>query len=61
MSDDGRIHRRLAWGQFQRGQVVGLPDIEITEGPIQDVSDDAELLLPEAADEEAWPEPTREL
>jgi outer membrane PBP1 activator LpoA protein len=61
MSDDGRIHRRLAWGQFQRGQVVGLPDIEITEGPIQDVSDDAELLLPEAADEEAWPGPTREL
>jgi outer membrane PBP1 activator LpoA protein len=61
MSEDGRIHRRLAWGQFQRGQVVALPDIEITEGPIQDVSDDAELSLPESADEEAWPGPTREL
>jgi outer membrane PBP1 activator LpoA protein len=61
IDDDGRIHRKLAWAQFQSGEAVALPDLEPTGGPIQDVSDDAELLLPDAADDEAWPESTREL
>ncbi len=61
MSEDGRIHRRLAWAQFQGGEVVALPETEPAFGPIQDASDDAEQLIPEAADEEAWPGATREL
>lgn len=61
LDDDGRIRRKLAWAQFQSGEAVALPDLEPTGGPIQDISDDAELLLPDAADEEAWPESTREL
>ena len=58
---DGRVHRKLAWAQFQRGNPVALPDIEPAGGPILDISDEAEQQLPDAADEEAWPEPTREL
>lgn len=61
LDDDGRIRRKLAWAQFQRGEAVALPDLEPTGGPIQDISGDAELMLPDAADEEAWPGQTREL
>jgi outer membrane PBP1 activator LpoA protein len=63
MSNDGRIHRKLAWAQFQNGEAIALPDIEPAGGPLRDMSDDADLLLPEAADPdaEAWPEATREL
>lgn len=61
LDQDGRVHRKLAWAQFQSGEPVALPDIEPSGGPILDVSDDAELQPPEAADEEAWLESTREL
>jgi outer membrane PBP1 activator LpoA protein len=27
---DGRVHRKLSWAQFQRGQLVALPDIDET-------------------------------
>ncbi|MDJ0904386.1 MAG: penicillin-binding protein activator [Woeseiaceae bacterium] len=61
LDSEGRVHRKLAWAQFQRGQAVALPDPEPAGGPIQDISDQAEVQIPDAADEEAWPEPTREL
>jgi outer membrane PBP1 activator LpoA protein len=61
LDSEGRVHRRLAWAQFQRGEAVALPDLEPAVGPIQDISDQAEMLVPDAADDEAWPEPTREL
>jgi len=61
LDTDGRVRRKLAWAQFQSGEPVALPEIEITGGPIQDISDDPELLLPEAADDESWYEETREL
>jgi outer membrane PBP1 activator LpoA protein len=61
LDSDGRVHRKLAWAQFQSGEAIALPDIERAGGPILDVSDDAELMRPDAADEEAWPEPIREL
>ncbi len=61
MSNDGRVRRRLAWAQFQRGEPIALPEIEETGGPIQDISDDPELLLPDAADDESWYDETREL
>jgi len=61
LDSDGRVRRKLAWAQFQRGEAIALPEIEPTGGPILDISDDAELMRPDAADEEAWPEPIREL
>ncbi len=61
LDPDGRVHRKLAWAQFQRGEAIALPEIEPAGGPILDISDDAELVRPDAADEEAWPELTREL
>jgi outer membrane PBP1 activator LpoA protein len=58
---DGRVRRELAWAQFQRGEPVALPEIENVGGPIQDMSNDPEPLLPDAADDESWFEETREL
>ncbi|MDH3428743.1 MAG: penicillin-binding protein activator [Gammaproteobacteria bacterium] len=58
---DGRVRRRLAWAQFQGGEPVALPDTDYGGGPIQDTSEDAELLLPDAADDESWYDATREL
>jgi len=51
----GRIHRRLAWAQYQSGEPVALPRPDDTEpGPILDRSDDPEILRPQAADEAPW-------
>jgi len=61
LDTDGRVRRKLAWAQFQRGEPVALPEIESTGGPIQDISNDPELLLPNSADDESWFEETREL
>ena len=58
---DGRVRRELAWAQFQRGEPVALPEIENVGGPIQDISNDPEPLLPDVADDESWFEETREL
>ena len=51
---NGRIHRKLAWAQFQRGEVVALPGREDIGGPIQDISDDGQIIMPGAADESPW-------
>ena len=58
---NGRVRRELAWAQFQRGEPIALPEIENVGGPIQDISNDPEPLLPDAADDESWFEETREL
>jgi outer membrane PBP1 activator LpoA protein len=58
---NGRIHRRLAWAQFQRGEAVALPDQEEIGGPIQDISDDGQILTPDAADESPWDVSQQEL
>ncbi len=54
LDHDGRVHRRLAWAQFQRGQVVALPTIEDMGGPIRDISNDGQPVMPEAADDSPW-------
>ncbi|MGI9270181.1 MAG: penicillin-binding protein activator [Woeseiaceae bacterium] len=61
LDSDGRVRRRLAWAQFQRGEPIAMPEIELPGGPIQDISDDAEVLEPEIADDESWFEATSEL
>ncbi len=58
LDQQGRIHRRLAWAQFQRGQAVALPDQEDVGGPIQDISEEGMPIVPDAADDAPWdPEP----
>ena len=54
---DGQVHRRLAWAQFQSGIPVALPEPEPIGGPIQDMSEQGELLQPDEADETPWLEP----
>ena len=61
LDESNRIRRRLAWAQFQSGEPVAMPDMDDIGGPIQDISDEAELLLPELADDELWFEQTHEL
>lgn len=61
LDNDGRVRRHLAWAQFQSGESVALPDLAVTGGPIQDISDDPELQVPESADDESWYDETREL
>ncbi|MGA8205313.1 MAG: penicillin-binding protein activator, partial [Woeseiaceae bacterium] len=54
---DGRVHRRLAWAQFQHGEPVALPDTELpTEGPIRDISGAPEEQAPDSDD--TWYEET---
>lgn len=61
LDDEGRIRRKLAWAQFQRGEPVALPDPQAPAGPIRDISGQPEILIPGDADEEAWPQATRDL
>jgi outer membrane PBP1 activator LpoA protein len=58
---NGRIHRRLAWAQFQRGEAVALPSPEETGGPIENISDDGAVVDPNAADEAPWNRRVEEL
>lgn len=61
LDQQGRIHRRLAWAQFQRGEAIALPDQEEVGGPIQDISDDGTLIAPEVADDAPWDAEPQEL
>jgi hypothetical protein len=55
---DGRVHRQLAWAQFQDGRPVSLPSLYPETlpqgGPIQDATDDNRMLSPSASDSEPW-------
>jgi outer membrane PBP1 activator LpoA protein len=61
LDPDGRIHRHLAWAQFQGGEAVALPEIASSDGPIEDISDDGEFMAPGATDEAPWNEDAVEL
>jgi outer membrane PBP1 activator LpoA protein len=54
LDHNGRVHRRLAWAQFQRGEAIALPDQENVGGPVRDQSDDGQLHPPIGADEAPW-------
>ena len=54
LDGDGKVHRHMAWAQFQRGVPVRLPDPEPAGGPILDMSDEGELLPPDAMDADTW-------
>ena len=57
LDTDGKVHRHMAWAQFQRGQPIRLPDPEPVLGPVLDMSEQGELIPPDAADAESWYEP----
>lgn len=61
LDGDGRVHRRLAWAEFQRGEPVALPDSGQVSVPIEDIGVDGHLLPTEDEDSQPWYEPTREL
>ena len=54
LDQQGRVHRRLAWAQFQRGKAIALPNQEKVSGPIQDTTDDGIKIAPAATDESPW-------
>jgi len=56
LADDGRIHRRLAWAQFQRGEPVALPEISEFEIVLQELDDPSE-----EDSEREWQEPIPDL
>ncbi len=58
---NGRIHRRLAWAQFQRGEAVAMPRQDDIGGPIQDISEDGQFVIPDAADDSPWDAGLQEL
>ena len=61
LDPDGRIHRHLAWAQFQGGAAVPLPGREPEGGPIEDISGDGEFMTPGASDDAPWEEDTVDL
>ena len=61
LDKNGRIHRKLAWAEFQRGEPVPLPDPDVLAVPILEFGEDDEIA-PDAADDAIpWHEPTKEL
>jgi outer membrane PBP1 activator LpoA protein len=52
LDSDGRVHRRLAWAQFQRGEPVALPQISEFEIVLQELRDESAT-----APEREWQEP----
>lgn len=58
---NGRVHRRLAWAQFQGGEAVALPAQAATGGPIEDLSQEGEVMAPDATDDAPWDRDLTEL
>jgi hypothetical protein len=50
----GRVHRRLAWAQFQSGEAIALPAHDAVGGPIEDISRERDVQAPDAADDAPW-------
>ncbi len=57
---DGRVHRRLAWAEFQRGKPVALPDPDQLGIPILNIGEDGQILPTEYEESQPWYEPTPE-
>ncbi len=57
----GRVHRRLAWAEFRRGQPVPLPEPDDLDAPLQTIEEDSSALPTDSDDGETWYEETREL
>ena len=42
LASDGRVHRRLAWAQFQRGEPVPLPEVREFETSLEETLDESD-------------------
>jgi outer membrane PBP1 activator LpoA protein len=61
LDTNGRIHRKLAWAEFQRGEPVALPDPDTLAVPVPEIGTEGDMT-PQAGDDELpWYEPTQEL
>ncbi len=58
LTDDGRVHRRLAWAQFQRGEPLKLPEIGEFEIELQQYRDESATIADpsELHSEGEWPD-----
>ncbi|MFQ5547598.1 MAG: penicillin-binding protein activator [Woeseia sp.] len=56
LDDEGRVHRRLAWAQFQEGEPVALPRISEFETVLRELRDE-----PPSEPEQEWQEPIPDL
>jgi len=54
LDQQGRVHRRLAWAQFQNGEAAALPDQGDVGGPIRDIRSIGVPLEPNIADDAPW-------
>ena len=54
LDSDGRIHRRLAWAQFVRGEMVPLPDTDV---PVETLDDDSLGGQEYSEQPTEWPNP----
>jgi len=52
LGDDGRIHRRLAWAQFVRGEIMPLPEIDL---PAEILEDDTLNNIDNPGQPTEWP------
>ncbi len=57
----GRVHRRLAWAEFRRGEPVPLPEPGDPNLPFQAIGDDGAARPDVPVDDQAWQEEAREL
>ena len=58
---DGRIHRRLAWAEFRRGEPVPLPRLGDADSPFPAIGEDGVPVPDDSDDGQTWYEETREL
>ncbi len=61
LDSNGRVHRRLAWAEFVRGEITALPEQQPLAVPIDELLPDEDADLGQGDDMDAWPRATREL
>ena len=57
---DGRVHRRLAWAEFQGGEPVALPDPDSLAAPLPPVGEEDAPVPAGTNDASSWYEETQE-
>jgi outer membrane PBP1 activator LpoA protein len=61
LDSSGRIHRRLAWAEFRRGEPVPLPGAGDLDSPLPTIDEDGTPVPDDSDNGETWYEETREL
>jgi len=61
LDSSGRIHRRLAWAEFRRGEPVPLPGTGDVDTPLLTIDEDGVPVPDDSDNGQTWYEETREL